>query len=443
MRSVGTGAATKVPLGHNIWLLTACQSLYYMCVSIDLTLTAIVGLSMAPNIALATLPLAMITIVGTAGSVLAGLATSRIGYPAVMIAGALSAVVGGALSGYAVVSGSFGLLCVGTGVVGLYRATGGYIRFMASDLAPEGHRERAISVILCGGLVAAFAGPWLATASSHFFSAEYAGSYLMVAVLSLLSVPLLLTLRPPRSGQAAAAADATARNAIAGQPLRPIPLSEAWHSRDFVTAVLTLGIAGAAMTMIMAIGPLGSEHAGHSAGAGASIIQWHLVGMFAPSLFSGALMRRWGRKRIAVIGAALLTGGAVAGSAGEGYLNFLAALALNGIGWNFLFVAGSAFLVACYPPGRGGRVQAVAEGVGSATSVLASLSASAIFYAIGWQGTNIPVSGLGVLLLLWFALTAGAQAVVRPAPADPADVSAAAAPPAVPAVRRHLDVDDS
>ncbi|MET0135378.1 MAG: hypothetical protein ABW215_17505, partial [Kibdelosporangium sp.] len=181
-------------VGRSTWILAACQAFYFMGVSIDLTLTAIVGLRLAPTPELATVPLAAITIVGTLCSVGAGLLAGRIGYVAVMIIGALTAAAGAALSVLAVTSGSFVLLCCGTGLVGAYRSTGGYIRYMAADRAPEGQRERALSFILYGGLVAAFAGPFVATTSSEFLGAQYAGAYLMVGVFALTNIPLMLLL---------------------------------------------------------------------------------------------------------------------------------------------------------------------------------------------------------------------------------------------------------
>jgi len=380
-----------------IWILAGSQALYFLCVSIDLTLTALVGMSLAPTPGLATLPLAMITIVGTAGSVLAGLLSSRLGYMAVMLLGALAGVLGGGISVYAMEHRSFVLLCAGTGTVGLFRATGGYIRYVAADMAPPGHRERWVSIILCGGLVAAFIGPWLATASSTSLSARYAGSYLAVALLSIGSAILVLALARVRK---AVPVSSDQEPEPAERKLAPIPVRDVRGTRDFFDAVLTLGLAGAGMTMIMAIGPLANAHAGHSMNVGASIIQWHLVGMFAPSLFSGALIRTVGKQRVAIAGAALMTLGALFGTSGSSVLDLLLDLTLNGVGWNFLFVAGTAYLISCYPAGRGGRIQAVAEGVGSTTAVLASLSASSVYYAVGWSITNIPVAALGVVLIV-------------------------------------------
>jgi MFS family permease len=378
-------------VGRSTWTLVICQALFFAGISIDLTLTGIVGLKLAPSPALATLPLAMITIVGTAGSVLTGLLVQRFGYPIVVAAGAVAAMIGGTVSVVAVQLDSFALLCCGTGVVGLYRATGSYIRYMAADCAPDGQRQRALSFILAGGLFAAFGGPLLATRSAHWLAAEYAGSYAAIAMLAALSIPLILTVRMRVHVEAET-----------GQKLRPIPIQAVRRSRTFYSGLMALAVSGGVMTMVMAVGPIGSQHAGHSMAMSASIIQWHLVAMFAPSVVTGALLERIGSRWTAWLGAVGLVAGAVAGVGGSAYSNFLIALVLNGVGWNLLYTAGSSMMIACYPAGRGGRIQAVAEGVGSGTAVLSSLTASAIFYAIGWRGASTAPLVLGLLLALWF-----------------------------------------
>ena len=376
-------------VGRSTWILAACQAFYFMGVSIDLTLTAIVGLKLAPTPALATLPLAAITIVGTLCSVGTGLAASRIGYIAVMIAGAVTAAVGAALSVAAISTGSFWLLCCGTGLVGSYRSTGGYIRYMAADRAPDGQRERALSFILYGGLVAAFAGPFVAISSSDLFGAQYAGAYMMVGLFALTNVPLMLSLRAGRLRPKAGA-----------EKLMPVPLSSVKRSSDFYSGLFALAGAGALMTMIMAVGPIGGFVCGLSSHEGAAIIQWHLVGMFAPAIISGNVLSKMGPRWTGMIGAGFFAAGAVSGVMGTTFVNFLLALSINGIGWNFLYLAGTTFLVRSYPPGRGGRIQAVAEGLGQFTGVLASLTASSVFVLLGWEGTNWPVLGVSLTLML-------------------------------------------
>jgi MFS family permease len=382
-------------VGKSTWVLAACQAFFFMGVSIDLTLTAIVGLKLAPTPALATVPLAAIATIGALCSIGTGLAASRIGYIAVMVAGAVTAAVGAVLSVVAVSLDSFWLLCCGTGLVGAYRATGGYIKYMAADRAPEGQRERALAFILYGGLVAAFIGPFVATWSSDLLLAPYAGAYAMVGVFALTNIPLLLSLGAGRL-----------RPKVPAEKPTPVPLRSVAASREFYAGMFALAGAGALMTMIMAVGPLANHQAGHSAHLGAAIIQWHLVGMFAPSVVSGSVLTKIGPGWTGVIGAALFAAGAVGGVLGTAPINFLLALALNGIGWNFLYLAGTTFVVRTYPAHRGGRIQAAAEGLNQVTGVLASLTASSVFVLLGWQGANWPVLGVSLALMLYLLYVA-------------------------------------
>ncbi|POH58791.1 MFS transporter [Arthrobacter glacialis] len=146
--------------------LIAAQACYYMIVSVDLTLTGLVGMSLAPTPMLMTLPLSLIVVVGTACSFIAGHAAARFGYRPVMMAGSLTAVVGGVLSAVAVASQSFTLFCLGTALTGGYRAVGGFLRFVAAEFAPPARRERALALVMYGGIIAAALGPFAAVAAS-------------------------------------------------------------------------------------------------------------------------------------------------------------------------------------------------------------------------------------------------------------------------------------
>jgi MFS family permease len=388
-------------LGNQVWLLSACQFLYYAAISVDLTLTALAGLALAPTPFLATLPLAMITLIATLGAVLAGLLTARLGYRTVLVLGAVAAVVGGALSAAAVVIGSFPLLCVGTGFVGLYRATGGYIRYMAADRAPRNGRERAVSIVLIGGLVAGFVGPVLAVRTSESFATPYLGAYLAVSVLAGLSIPILYI---GRFGTV------KATNTSSSTPDTPVTITSVRRDPRFILGVTALAVASTAMTLEMAMAPIGSSHAGHSDAQTASIIQWHMIGMFGPSLFSGVLMGKIGKHRTLLIGCSLLFAAAIVGMSGNGFGNFLIALALNGVAWNFLYIAGTSFLVETYPAGGGGRIQALSEGLASGLSVFASLAASALLITLGWETANVPGLAMAVVLLVVVAVLARASA---------------------------------
>ncbi|MET7996133.1 MFS transporter [Amycolatopsis sp. NPDC005232] len=396
MTQVEPKAPGRTRIGRDLWILTFCQFLYYGGTSVDLTLTAVVGLHLAPTPALATAPLTAMTTVAVIASYGTGVLAARFGHRQVLAVGAFLAVVGGLVSVYATITGSFWVLCAGTAIVGLYKATGGYFRYLATDLAPEHQRERALSIVLTGGVLAAIIGPLAATWASDLFRAEFAGSYLLVAILGAVTVPLVMAVRSPARRRAATAVAAAATTAAAVVQVR---VRDVVRTSNFVVAFALLAVSGGVMTLLMAVGPIGSEHAGHTLGEGAMVIQWHLIGMFAPSLISGKLVSRWGADRTGLIGAAVLLAGAVVGASGLGLTAFTVSLGLVGVGWNLLYVAGTAFVIRTYPAGGGGRVQGVMEATTAVVSGAASFSASPIFLSLGWQGTNV-AAGLFPLVLV-------------------------------------------
>jgi MFS family permease len=365
--------------------LIAAQACYYMIVSIDLTLTGLVGLSLAPTPALTTLPLSLIVMVGTACSFIAGHAASRYGYRPVMVAGAACAIAGGVVSASAVATHSFALFCVGTALTGGYRAVGGFLRFIASEYAPPAKRERALALVMYGGIVAAVLGPLAAVAASTAVGQPYVGSCLLIAALGLGAAVLALFLPPAHrdNGQPGEAA---------------IRIRDRRGHPRFQQALVVLAGSGLVMTLVMAAGPLASHHAGHSPATGAAMIQWHLVGMFAPSALSALALRRLGAAKTVAMGLAAMAGGAALGTVGGAAWAMIATLALVGVGWNVLFVTGSALLLQAYPQGRGARIQGVVEGVTAGISALGSFAAADILMATGWGGTTL-VALIATLLL--------------------------------------------
>ncbi|MGY0064542.1 MFS transporter [Streptomyces sp. LZ34] len=388
-------------LGRPVYLLTICQFLYYAGVSVDLTLTAVVGLEMAPSAALATAPLTLMTVTGTIASYATGMLSARYGHRAVLAVGACIAVAGGLVSMLAVQADSFLTLCVGTGMVGVYRSTGGYFRFLAADLVPKASRTRALSTVLCGGVAAAIIGPWAATESSGLMGAEFAGSYLLVSCLAFAVVPVILAVRRGSPRPTEAAPDAEEEEEETAQATR---VRDVVHTSDFRRAFCLLAVSTGVMTMLMAVGPIGSKHAGHSLSQGAMVIQWHMVGMFAPALFSGRLTTAWGPRWTGMLGASLLVTGAGIGSLGTGMTFFLLSLGLVGVGWNLTYVSGSAYAVRCYPQGKGGRVQATIEGSTACVGATSSFSANMVFSQLGWTGTNLAALVLPLILCIWLAV---------------------------------------
>ena len=295
-------------------------------------LGGLIGFALADDKALATLPVSMV-ILGTAVSTIpASLFMGRFGRRTGFLLGAAIGAVGAALACYGILQGSFWLFSLSTLLIGIYNAFCQYYRFAVADTAADAVRARSISYVLAGGVVAGVLGPSLAVVSRDWLApVTYLGSYVAVLGLILAAFALLSFLRIP----------ALTMEERAG-PSRPILAIV--RSREFLAAALPSMIAYGVMALLMTATPLAMlAHGFHDVDAG-YVIQWHVVGMFGPSFFTGRLIERFGIRRIMMIGAFMLAASVPIDLAGLDFLNFWGGLLLVGLGWNFLFIGATTLL---------------------------------------------------------------------------------------------------
>ena len=388
--------------GGNTLTLALCQGLFTAAISIDLTLTGLTGYQLAPDKALATLPFAMITVSGALVTLVAAFLMQRFGRRFGFALGAFAGAAGGLVSVWAVLTEDFWVFCLGTAAVGVFQAFAQYYRLAAADAAAPAEKSRAISRVLTGGVVAAVLGPLLAAWSKDLFPAAlFAGAYLMVALLGLLSLALLLAFyrdvpADPGGGKTAA------RDA---EPARP--LAVVLRQPIFVAAVANNVVGSAVMMLIMTAAPLAAVAGHHSIDDGANIIQWHLVGMYAPSFFAGALIARIGLPATLFAGMALNLLCAGAAIASQDLTAFHVALLSLGIGWNFMFVGGTTLLAQSYRPAERARVQGIAEWLRYVATAATTLLAGPLLERYGWPALNatvLPLIALAALMTLWWVL---------------------------------------
>lgn len=385
---------------RNARVLAICQGLYIAAISIDLTLTALTGHMLAPDKALATLPFALITVAGAAVTWFASLLMQRIGRRAGFALGGLAGTAGGLLSVWAVFHADFWLFCAGTALVGVFQAFAQYYRLAAADAVEAAAKARAIAVVMAGGVIAAVAGPALAAWSRDLFPlATFAGAYLMVALLGAATVALLLAAY--RDLPDVPADSASPREAPA--PARPLRVVA--RQPIFVAALANNVVGSVSMMFVMTAAPLAAVACHHSIDDGANIMQWHLIGMYGPAFFAGALIKRWGLPTMLGLGMAINVASAVVAIASTSLPAFYAALFFLGVGWNFMFVGGTTLLAQSYRPAERGRAQGAAEMLRYAATALATLAAGPALDRYGWQAVNtamLPVVGLAALMTAWW-----------------------------------------
>jgi MFS family permease len=375
-------------------VLATCQGLYTAAVSIDLTLTALTGHMLAPDKLLATLPFALITVAGAVATWFASLLMQRIGRRGGFTLGALAGTAGGLVSVWAVFHDDFWVFCMGTALVGVYQAFAQFYRLAAADGVAAADKSRAVSRVLAGGVIAAIAGPALAAWSKDLFpTVLFAGAYLVVAVLGAISVVLILAYYRDTQAQAAAGAPVDTRpprplNVIARQPI-------------FIAALANNVVGSVSMMLVMTAAPLAAVACNHSINDGAGIMQWHLVGMYAPALFAGALIQRWGLPRVVGLGMVLNAVSSIVAMNSTTLPAFYAALLCLGVGWNFMFVGGTTLLAQSYRPQERGRAQGAAELLRNACTACATLAAGPALNHFGWASLNaamLPVVLLAALM---------------------------------------------
>lgn len=387
---------------RNARILAICQGLFTCAISIDLTLTALTGYQLAPDKALATLPFALITVAGAVVTWFAAFLIQRLGRRLSFALGALAGALGGAISVWSVFNGHFWSFCVGTAGVGVFQAFAQYYRLAAADAVGPELKSRAISTVLTGGVIAAVLGPALAAWSKDLFpTALFAGAYLMVALLSLLSMLVLLGFyRDIESGDAAAGEMATAQ-------APPRSTADIARQPVFLAALANNVVGSMVMMFIMTAAPLAAVACHHGINDGANIIQWHLVGMYAPSFFAGRLIKRFGLGAIVLSGVALNLACALIAMASTTLPAFYVALLCLGIGWNFMFVGGTTLLAQSYRPNERARAQGLSEFLRYAATALATLAAGPLLEHYGWSALNFAILPLllvcAVVSVRWMA----------------------------------------
>ena len=372
---------------RQVFLLASAQALFQTASVMVMTVGGLAGGHIASRPELATMPIAAMFLGTAAATFPASMWMTRVGRRAGFVLGALLGVAGGAAGAAGIWIGSLLLLSFGTFLVGTYQAFAQFYRFAAGEVADDIFRSRAISLVLAGGVVAALAGPLVGRFGADLFPAEYAGSFLLLALVSLIAAGVLSGLRVPAAKEVSGATEAgRAWRAIVSQPA-------------YLVALFGAATGYGVMILAMTATPLAMVHHHHDLSTAATVIQLHVLGMFLPSFVTGSLIARFGVLRIMLAGVMTLAGHVLLTLTGTGFGSFASALILLGVGWNFLYIGGTTLVTTTYTPVERGKAQATNDMTIFAVGLASSFSAAALLQTFGWQMLN-------VLLLPWLALAA-------------------------------------
>ncbi|WP_397378398.1 MFS transporter [Pseudomonas sp.] len=385
---------------RQVLILAAAQALFQVVSIMVMTIGALAGSQIASSPTWATLPIATMFL-GTAVMVFpASLWMVRVGRRVGFLYGSLLGVAGGLVAALGISQASLPMLAFGTFLVGAYQAFAQFYRFAASEVADAAYRPRAISLVMAGGVVAALAGPTLARLGGPIQQPEYLGSFLILAVVSLLATGVLLGLHMP--------ADEPAHSErAAGRPWRQIVAQPTYRVALFGAAT-GYGI----MILAMTATPLAMLHHDHGLGSAATVIQLHVLGMFLPSFITGTLIVRFGVLRIMLVGVLLFIGHILLTLTGTSFSSFASALILLGVGWNFMYIGGTTLLTSTYTPAEKGSAQAINDMLIFAVGLICSFGAGGLLHALGWQTLNLvllPWLGLAAASLIWLGIKQARQ----------------------------------
>ena len=368
---------------------------------------AILGASMAPSAGLATVPLSCFVVGLALGTLPIGWIARRYGRKPALLTGSLSGVLTGALATVATLVWSFPLLCLSAIFGGIYAAASQSYRFAATDGASPALQPKLISWVMTGGVLAGILGPQLVQHTmdiwpQHLFAATYVGQ----AIVALIAMAVLAGVEaPPASLQA-----------VDQKPGRP--LGQIVSQPQFVVAAICGTVSYALMNIVMTAAPLAMKMCGLSLSQSNLGIQWHILGMYAPSFITGSLIGRYGAKRIVALGLALEVAAALVDLHGVTVAHFWTGLILLGVGWNFGFIGASAMVVAAHRPEERTKVQSFNDFVIFGTMAVGSFASGQMLAGGGWSLVNMivfPPAAIGLVALVWLALRP--QPAAKPAEA--------------------------
>jgi MFS family permease len=357
--------------------------------------TGIIGSMLAPDPALVTVPISTMVLGMWIGTLPFGMLAKAFGRRFALQTGSVFGMLSGLVSYTAVMHGSFAILLLGTFCGGLYAAAHQSYRFAAADTASPAFRPKAVAWVLAGGMFAAIIGSQLVIFTKDLIPAYlFAGTFLAQSVCAALAACVLMFVKIPRPPVSQSFAD--------GRPLIAIV-----RQSRFIVAV-ACGVASyAMMNMVMTSAPLAMVMCNHSVNEAALGIQWHVLGMYAPSFITGSLILRFGVRRMMALGLSIIVGAAAIGLLGITLWNFWIGLAVLGVGWNFAFISATTLVTECHDPHERNKVQAFNDFMVFGSMAVGSFSSGALLSRYGWNAVNemvFPVILVAALLLAWGSL---------------------------------------
>jgi MFS family permease len=381
-------------MNPNLLLLAFCQGMFMTSAIAFIAMNGLVGLALAPVGWMATLPVTSYVVGGALSAPLVARIQARWGRKRSFQIGLVVAAVAAAACAWAVQQQHFGMLMAATLLAGFYQANAALYRFAGMELVEPSFKEKALSLVLAGGIVGAFIGPSLADWTVGLLPTRYVGAYLsLIGVAAVGFVALSFIRFPPH--------EAPAPGASTGRPLAEIA-----RQPVFAVSVAAGALGYGVMNLLMSATPIAMQQCKHPFSSATLALEWHVLGMYVPSFFTGHLIQRFGPLPVMGAGVVLNLVCVAVALSGVDVMQFVVALFLLGVGWNFLYTGGSTLLTTAYRPEETHKAQGAMDTCVFATMALSSFASGALVTTQGWTllnlGSLLPIGAVG-LALLWLA----------------------------------------
>ena len=378
-------------MNRNLSLLISSQVFAFTAATVTVFISGIIGSQLSPIKTLSTLP-PSIYVVGTAAATIfaakiMSIIGRRLGFVFSSVAGSISCLIGA----YAIMIESFFIFCIAKFILGATMAFTHQYRFAAAESVEKEKAPKAISSLLLAGIVAAFLGISLSNYTKNFVSDYlYVGSYLTLAILTLIPSFLLFFFRDTKEVSFASHEENKSRNYL-----------EFLSDPKFLQAITSAAFAYAVMSFLMTATPISMHIVHHlSLEKTGIVLQFHVLAMFLPSLFTGNLIKKFGYSYMMYAGVLFYILTILMSFFEPSFLNYFISLIFLGIGWNFLFISGTSLLVTTYKPEEKFKAQGFNDLLVFSSMAIASLSAGVLISLASWKTVNLFCIPFLILIVL-------------------------------------------
>lgn len=376
-------------LPRYVYYLLVAQAFNLIAAVLSVTVSAIVGLKLAPTQALATIPYGLQFLAMLLTTFIFSFLMKKLGRHIVFQFGCICLFFAGVLGYLALQREQFDLLCLSHFSLGLFISTANFYRFAASDrLAPD-LIPKATAMVISGGVVAAVIAPMLAIQFQQLQGLpDFTAIYCIFSVLALLLSPILYLWNRKFKLQQA---QQVVTDLIPRAKLPVNLIAAAMISGAFAYYVMNV-------MMIMSSLQLKQHHSFHYASIS---IQLHVLAMFIPSFFVSKLIQRWGINRTIYTGFILLMLSSLIPMLGQKGIYMNVALIVLGVGWNFAY-SGASTLLAGLNEQQKHRVQGLNETMIALCATLGAFLPAPILTQLGWMNANLLALVLSAAIFVIF-----------------------------------------